>query len=326
MGIDVHIAKFLLAAKTDSGVSFRSTATIGHQHLHVTPEALRSLLSEFGMADARTLVELESACGSFADPFLRRLGAEEIVSLDASDYENATVIHDMNLPVPAELKNRFDVVYDGGSLEHIFNFPVAVRNCMEMVRVGGHFLGASPANNWCGHGFYQFSPELYFRVFSPENGFVVKHAMVYDSAARWYQIEDPAKVRQRVLFASSLPVILTILAEKTAQVPVLQNPPQQSDYSIVWHGKQLATDRTPVQEQAVKRAVRRLVTAVEQRIPASQALLARIRAYRYCRGVARAQMSGLHSPYLKPVTNLRDVARPDTNQNGASLPETDQRR
>ncbi len=306
MGIDLHTANFLLAARTYWGVSFRSTATIGHQHLHVAPDALRRLLGKFGIPPSQTLAELEAACGNFADPFFRYLGAEEIVSLDASEYENATVIHDMNLPILSELKRRFDVVYDGGSLEHIFNFPVAVRNCMELVRVDGHFLGANPTNNWCGHGFYQFSPELYFRVFSSDNGFVVDHAMLYDSAARWYEVEDPKEVRQRVLFASSLPVTLLVLARRTREVPLFSATPQQSDYSIVWGGEQLA-DSTPVHESAIKEIVKQLVAKIERHLPASEALFGRIRNYRYRRGVASAQMSGLHSPFLQPVSDLRDV-------------------
>jgi hypothetical protein len=32
----------------------------------------------------------------------------------------------------------------------------------------------TPANNQMGHGFYQFSPELFFRVFSQENGYLLR--------------------------------------------------------------------------------------------------------------------------------------------------------
>ena len=40
-----------------------------------------------------------------------------------------------------------------------------------MVKLGGHFIGVYPIDNFCGHGFYQFLPELFFRCFSQENGF-----------------------------------------------------------------------------------------------------------------------------------------------------------
>ena len=97
-----------------------------------------------------------------------------VESLDVSTYEKATILHDMNLTVPYELRERFTVVHDGGTIEHVFNVPEAFKNCMEMVRVGGHFTQVNVANNYTGHGFWQFSPELIFRVFSPQNGYRIE--------------------------------------------------------------------------------------------------------------------------------------------------------
>jgi 2-polyprenyl-3-methyl-5-hydroxy-6-metoxy-1,4-benzoquinol methylase len=57
-------------------------------------------------------------------------------------------------------------VFDGGTLEHIFDYPTAIKNCMKMVKPGGHLLLTTPANNWFGHGFYQFSPELFYSFVS----------------------------------------------------------------------------------------------------------------------------------------------------------------
>ena len=41
--------------------------------------------------------------------FPETLGATEVDSIDASDYESATIIHDMNLPVTDAHKKTFDV-------------------------------------------------------------------------------------------------------------------------------------------------------------------------------------------------------------------------
>ena len=79
----------------------------------------------------------------------------------------------MNIPISDSSKDKYTVVIDGGSLEHVFNFPIAIKNCMEMLQVGGYFISLAPANNMLGHGFYQFSPELFYRIFSKENGFSV---------------------------------------------------------------------------------------------------------------------------------------------------------
>jgi hypothetical protein len=127
-------------------------------------------------------------------------------------------------------------VIDGGTLEHIFNYPVAIKNCMEMVQPGGHLLLMTPANNFMGHGFYQFSPELFFRIFSEENGFELRRAIFAetDPDAQWYEIVDPAKARRRVELINRRPAYLLIQARKLRQVPVLATTPQQSDYTILW--------------------------------------------------------------------------------------------
>src|SRR5690606_18138908 len=119
----------------------------------------------------------------YADDFLRdALGARELDVMDYSAYEGAAVIHDLNQPVPGALHERFDAVIDGGALEHIFNFPVALSNLMNMTKPGGRVFLFLPANNLCGHGFYQFSPELMFRVFTEANGFETERVTLWEAA------------------------------------------------------------------------------------------------------------------------------------------------
>jgi hypothetical protein len=91
-------------------------------------------------------------------------------------------------------------------------------------------------NGQPGHDFYQFSPELYYRILSPENGFRVKHMFwkTQHRAARWYRIADPAVVGRRASRLSVSPASLFVAAERIADMPVLRTPPQQSDYVTAW--------------------------------------------------------------------------------------------
>jgi hypothetical protein len=235
MGIDRSYAEFLLDAR-NGGVDFRRTATLGRLNLFVDHRSLdaafRGSGTPLGDAEIRAL-----RAGGYAEAFLRRLGATETVSIDASPYEGASLTHDMNLPVGAEHKQKFSVVIDGGTLEHIFNFPVAIRNCMEMVEIGGHFFAHTMANNFMGHGFYQFSPELFYRVFSAENGFKVHRVVAFESRvgrARWYEARDPSAIGERVELINGRQTYLMVHAERIADVPMFAAPPQQADYSALW--------------------------------------------------------------------------------------------
>jgi hypothetical protein len=172
MGVDAQALR-LFCEWQERQISFTSTMMIGRQNFsaELNADDLRGL----GIANQEASDILKQG---YIEPLLRRLGAQRVESIDQSDYEHASIIHDLNEPIPESLKKSFSCVFDGGTLEHVFNFPLAIKNCMEMVAVGGHFLGITCANNFTGHGFYQFSPELFYRVFSPENGYIVEDMLL----------------------------------------------------------------------------------------------------------------------------------------------------
>ena len=235
MGLDKNGVKLLLHAK-QLGVKFDRVATIGRQMLYVKEKEMKHLLIQAGLNDVASGPGFQ--LNSYAEEFFKKLGAERSDSLDASAYEDASIIHDMNLPLPTEHFSKYSVVIDGGSLEHVFNFPVAIKNCMNLIEKEGYYIGITPANNFLGHGFYQFSPELYYRIFSPANGFQVRKMYLYagNKKAAFYEVLDPLELKQRVIMANSSPSYLFILAQKTEEKEVFKVVPQQSDYEhIVWN-------------------------------------------------------------------------------------------
>lgn len=268
MGFDTKATQFLLASRA-LGVSFDVTATVGRQRLFVTASWFHRCLRRFGLdVDRRAAVRLLSEADGFAEPFLRLLGAKDVVSLDASDYEGASRILDLNEPIPADVEGAFTAVVDAGTLEHVFDFPAAVRNCMRMVAVNGHFLTVTIANNMAGHGFYQFSPEVFYRILSPQNGFrVVRMMLTETSSGRWYEVRDPALVGSRGQLRTFRPVYLCIVARRIAAGPVLATPPQQSDYVSRWNdepptGRRAGEGLHPVERyipDALSRALRSLL-------------------------------------------------------------------
>jgi hypothetical protein len=232
MGLDTAAVQFLCAAR-NRGVDFSRMAMIGRQWFFPDADALERVLSVLQIsADPASLL-----AEPYAEGFFELLGARSVDSLDASPYENATIIHDLNHPIPAELRERFRVVYDGGTLEHIFHFPQALKNCMEMVEVGGHFLQMVIANNFMGHGFWQVSPELAFRALSPDNGYRIVAVLLTEVEAgggAWFAVRDPDEIRNRVELRNHRPTYMAVIAQRTAVTEIFARPPQQSDYAAAW--------------------------------------------------------------------------------------------
>src|SRR5439155_12054235 len=155
MGVDYNAAKLLLWAKR-LGASFDRTVTLGHQGFDCSPRKLRRMFRDFGFSATR---EEMSRCferprmgALYSEAFLQLLGAREIVSVDKSDFEFATLVHDLTEPFSDSQRGLATFVFDGGTLEHIFNYPTALRNCLELLAPGGHFLTIVPAHCYMGHG------------------------------------------------------------------------------------------------------------------------------------------------------------------------------
>ncbi|MCD8533713.1 MAG: class I SAM-dependent methyltransferase [Verrucomicrobia bacterium] len=243
MGLDSEVVRMLLKCQRE-GVDFSSTLTLGCQHYFPGIKETRQLLAHMdpqGMA-AISIASQRPHSGNF----WKYLGARQLITLDASDYEGATWVHDLNQPVDlSKFPDRFSTVCDIGTLEHVFNYPQALRNSLELVKPGGTFLGFTTMNNYSGHGFYQFSPELFYRVLTPQNGFAIESvvAMEYGPGFHWYEVTDPEKLGARANLINGYRVLLHVRAKKIRECPILESIPQQSDYPVVWRGESKAVDQ-----------------------------------------------------------------------------------
>jgi hypothetical protein len=77
-------------------------------------------------------------------------------------------IVDLNQPLAPDLVGAFDLVLDAGTMEHCFNVGQAVRNIIDMARVGGFVIHENPMS-MVNHGFFNFSPTFYYD-FYVQNG------------------------------------------------------------------------------------------------------------------------------------------------------------
>lgn len=233
MGIDSSTLRALLYAKV-CGADFSKVVTLGRQSIHIKPEHAMRIFKRFKMAMSPSIT-VNIFNSTYAESLFEHLGAKSVDSLDASSYQGANIIHDLNTPILESMKSLYSMVIDCGTLEHIFNFPVAVSNLIEMTALGGHILSVVPANNFCGHGFYQFSPELFFRAFSVENGCEIRSLFLAASALghSWHEVTDPHVIHERVTLQNHVPTNLIMLAVRRNLKEQEQYMPQQSDYKFV---------------------------------------------------------------------------------------------
>ena len=92
MGLERNGAALFLKMRKD-GVQFGRVVTLGHQNVHMELDEYNLALSRVGRPPVATLPE-------YADDFLLSAGATQVQAMDFSSYEGASLVHDLNEPIP----------------------------------------------------------------------------------------------------------------------------------------------------------------------------------------------------------------------------------
>jgi hypothetical protein len=219
--------------------------TLGNQDLFASEADLRTMFAEVGVTPrepAEVPLHTSPVLREFfgeksqdyvhARVFFDMLGLDGYADLDKFPDDEPVIRHDLNDPVPDDLRGRFGLVLDGGTIEHVFDIAQALRNVVAMVRVGGCVVQFNP--HWHpDHGFYSLNPCLFYDFFGA-CGFDEMTCYVLQGDLR--NVLDPQPCfeyrpgmeYQHLLDPERTPV-LCFAARKVADVPTVN--PTQDFYS-----------------------------------------------------------------------------------------------
>ena len=178
MGIAVGALEFLMNEGIARPWSGR-VLTLGRQDTSVSGSDLCRVAAEHSVTLSPSVHRLANQSTALTDRQLfHALGFSSLSALDASLYEGADIAHDLNKrEVPAGCERAFDLVFDGGTLEHVFDVAAALSVVAGMTAAGGRVVHLSPFWNCVVHGFYSFSP-TFFSDFYLANGWLIKRIAV----------------------------------------------------------------------------------------------------------------------------------------------------
>lgn len=100
--------------------------------------------------------------------------------LDVSDYEGATIIHNMNNDIPEQYHNTYDFIYNGSCMDNLFDPVTFIKNTSKMLKPGGRVVHLECACAVAG-AYLSYSPEWFFSFYAI-NGFL--DCKVYATVAR----------------------------------------------------------------------------------------------------------------------------------------------
>jgi hypothetical protein len=268
-----------------------SVVVLGKQDVWFTEATLRACAAAAGVQLRDVPLTLSAKPGQARagylsdDSMLKALGFTDYAALDVSDYEATDIItHNLNSPtIPPEIEGRFDVVIDGGTLEHVFHLPNAMSALGRMVHPQGRVIHASPSSNHVDHGFYMFSPTFFWDYYSA-NGFELPTVHVVRYQQRhldrpWDVYEYTSGALDPVSFGGLDDSLFMVwcVARKTADSTTGVIPEQRA-YVRVWeHEGALGLGETPPRDPPRRRAQ---AVALARRVLTERQLDALFRASR----------------------------------------------
>lgn len=182
--LTLDLLKQLLPTVEAGGCASRRIVSLGYPDILATPDQVRRIFGDgiFGQLryreDSASILRwhgggAEAGSGKVvdADSLFSALGYQLDV-IDIVAARGGEIIHDLNEPLPEELKGRYAAVLDAGTLEHCFNIAEAVRSVSAMAAVGGIVMHGNPLNMY-NHGFYNLNPTWY-QDFYGTNGFAIE--------------------------------------------------------------------------------------------------------------------------------------------------------
>ncbi len=241
MGLARHTLKFLVREHKRKSFS-GSLLTLGRQSVHATETEVLNLFQIEGIMPIHSLLDekikktnIPSWIGTPQEKnisdvyFFQLLGFKDVKAIDYSNFETAEIVHDLNKSIAEQMYNQFDIIIDGGTIEHVFDVRQCLKNLALMLKPGGRIIHITPTNNYVQHGFYQFSPTLFFDFYHANRfvdlrGFLVEHDRYRPNTSPWniYQLTG----RERPNISSKKLLLTLFVAEKTSDSTVDAMPIQ----------------------------------------------------------------------------------------------------
>tara|TARA_B100000700_G_C14872554_1_gene774106 strand:+ start:87 stop:1028 length:942 start_codon:yes stop_codon:yes gene_type:complete len=176
-----------------------SVIEIGSQELHINMLDLKELFEIAGLD--KNLIDtfpnvknwpFSPRCSS--KHLYKALGINNYESIDING-EHEALVHDLNKPFEDKSKfNKFDIVTDFGSCEHVFNIAECYKTMHKLTKPGGYLIIAQATIK--GNGFFTFD-ESFYEGIAAANGYKIIYSSYYIKTGNktkngsWYEFHIP---------------------------------------------------------------------------------------------------------------------------------------
>jgi len=180
MGISSHWAKFFFDNRE---IIFSSRVnsewlTIGCADYNDTNDSISRTVSKLFLSDE--LYKSIKADKAYLNHKLHKTAISRLVScFGYSKYYESDInsrgdyVFDLNKGIDEKFQKKFDLIYDNGTLEHIFNPIQGLKNMYHLVNDDGLLIHSQGIGDQTDHGYWTFNPGLLLDFYNKNGGEVL---------------------------------------------------------------------------------------------------------------------------------------------------------
>jgi len=237
MGIDIKTIQHLLELKNLGYFkNSSSVCEIGSQELHIKKNDLKELFEyaslPVNLIDKYPNMDIwpgQPRCSS--KHLYKTLGFDKYQSIDINS-EHGAIKHDLNIPFEDKSKfNKFDLVTDFGSCEHVFNVAECYKTIHKLTKPGGYIIINQEVVK--GNGYFAFDKGILHGMAAANN---------YKIICTYYVITPGTKTKDGSLHTYLIPMAESLFNSidfakiRSVGVYALFQKQDDSDYKFPYQG------------------------------------------------------------------------------------------
>ncbi len=214
---------------------------LGKQSIGLSLAKIKEIFGEFNCEVNPDFKEKQDVSTRFRsgglddESFFSMFGNVNYNTLDVSSYEKASIVHNLNQPIPKELEGQFDYIIDGGTFDHLFDLRTCFENVTKLLKPGGRIFQWNGASNYANAGYLSFSADFFYDYYTLNHFddcqvfFAISHSM---GAQNWYlyEFQPPKGVAGYPSFCPSYMYVMTIVLAKKGVNSTFDRMPVQLQY------------------------------------------------------------------------------------------------
>jgi len=177
----------------------KNVIEIGSQNLHLNIADLKDLYEIVGLDNNVEETHPDVKNWPFSPKcqskyFWKAIGINDYECIDV-DGENNAIVHDLNKPFEDKSKfNKFDIVTDFGSCEHVFNIGECYKTMHNLTKPDGYMIIAQATLK--GNGYFKFDQSFFEGIAAANNYNVVYNSYLITTGSKtkngsWNQFHIP---------------------------------------------------------------------------------------------------------------------------------------